>query len=309
MFSVVIPYYKKRQYIERCLDSVLAQTYANYEIILVDDGSEDDITNLINSKYRDKVKLIKQNNQGVSTARNTGIANATQEFIAFLDADDFWSPYYLEKNSEVIATENDVKIVGSHYTRNKNKTDISNSQLHYINLKDYFKKQAIINTLFTSSSSAVRSSFFQDNSKFNSNLKRGEDIDVWLRVMASPGNSFYIENTLVYYSDEDEDQATKVMVDIDKTLVGNITQLYQPLFTQYKNKDFEKFVSKYIYFTLYPYFFSEADHVKAKQIFKTKTYSYFFLDLVYSIPFHLGIKVQNNRKLSHYLRLYQYCPK
>ena len=113
MFSIIIPYYKKRKYIERCIDAVFAQTYQDFEIILVDDGSQDDVAQLIEEKYSGKVHLIQQENQGVSAASNTGIAAATHDYIAFLDADDYWSPFYLAYNAEIINNETDVKIIGS----------------------------------------------------------------------------------------------------------------------------------------------------------------------------------------------------
>src|SRR5690606_699032 len=119
MFSILIPYYKKRKYIERCIDAILAQTYINYEIILVDDGSQDDIADMVNEKYSGKVTLIHQQHQGVSAARNKGIANATHDYIAFLDADDCWNPKYLEFVAKIIKENSNVKIRGSHYTRDK----------------------------------------------------------------------------------------------------------------------------------------------------------------------------------------------
>lgn len=282
----------------------MAQTYANYEIILVDDGSEDDIKYLLEEQYLGKVKLITQKNQGVSAARNSGIKNSTGEYIAFLDADDCWSPFYLQKNADVIKENADVKIIGSHYSRNINHVDKVETKLKYKELEDYFKKQAINNTLFTSSSSVISLAFFKNNDGFNKHLKRGEDIDVWLRVMASPGKAYYIENTLVYYSDEDAAQATKVLEDLQNTLSGNIIMLYQSLFLKYNNVNFEKFASKYIYFTIYPYYFSNKDHHLAKEVLKQKKYSYFFLDLAYHLPFFIGKKIIESKRGSKYFRLY-----
>jgi glycosyltransferase involved in cell wall biosynthesis len=98
--SVVIPLYNKARFIKRALDSVLMQTRSVYEVIVVDDGSTDEGPNLV-AKYNDRrIKLIRQENHGVSAARNRGIEVAEGQFIAFLDADDVWKPSYLE----IIAT-------------------------------------------------------------------------------------------------------------------------------------------------------------------------------------------------------------
>ena len=303
MFSVIIPYYKKRKYIERCIDAVLAQTYQDFEIILVDDGSQDDVAQLIEEKYSGKVHLIQQENQGVSAARNTGIAAATHDYIAFLDADDYWSPFYLAYNAEIINNETDVKIIGSHYTRNKSELVIKNSNLDYFKFENYFKN-AIRNTYFTSSSTIIRNVFFQNNPGFNSNLRRGEDIDVWLRAVASGGNAFYINNTLVYYSDEDSEQATSSIGVVENSLVGTINAYYKSMLGQSENSHFSHFVSKYVYFNLYPYYFNKNHHQKAKENLDRNRHYYFFLHLPYYLPLAIGEKIMSNKKTSRLLRLY-----
>lgn len=96
-FSIIIPLYNKERMILRTLYSVLTQTYENFEIIIIDDGSTDKSVELISKKCADdRIHLIRQKNSGVSSARNRGIESATGHYIAFLDADDEWMPYYLE---------------------------------------------------------------------------------------------------------------------------------------------------------------------------------------------------------------------
>ena len=102
MISVVIPLYNKAHTIKKTLDCVLRQTYRDYEIVIVDDGSNDNGVQLINEKYQDsQIRIISQKNQGVSVARNTGIEKARGEWISFLDADDLWDSQYLDRKSVV----------------------------------------------------------------------------------------------------------------------------------------------------------------------------------------------------------------
>lgn len=96
LVSVVIPNYNYAHYLRETIDSVLAQTYPNIEIIVVDDGSKDGSKEVLSS-YGDKVRTIFQQNQGVSAARNNGVAASEGEFVAFLDADDAWLPTKVEK--------------------------------------------------------------------------------------------------------------------------------------------------------------------------------------------------------------------
>lgn len=103
MFSVIIPLYNKAHTIVTTLSTVLDQTFKEYEIIIVNDGSTDDGVQKIREYSNDtRIKIIEQENQGVSVARNTGVHNAKYNYIAFLDGDDEWLPEYLAKMKHAI---------------------------------------------------------------------------------------------------------------------------------------------------------------------------------------------------------------
>jgi len=100
--SVIIPLYNKARYIQRALDSVLAQTWAEYEVIVVDDGSTDHSGEIVGQYSDPRIRLITQANAGPGAARNCGLAEAKGEYVAFLDADDEWLPTFLEKCLDVL---------------------------------------------------------------------------------------------------------------------------------------------------------------------------------------------------------------
>lgn len=103
MFSVVIPLYNKSLTIEKTISSVLAQTYKDFEIVIVNDGSTDDSIGVINRFTNDpRIKIFHQKNQGVSAARNRGVAESKYEYIAFIDGDDEWKAGFLQKMKEAI---------------------------------------------------------------------------------------------------------------------------------------------------------------------------------------------------------------
>ncbi len=110
--SVVIPAYNASLTLTRALETVLAQSESAYEVIVVDDGSSDDLS-YVQSRFKDRVIWIRQTNQGAAAARNTGVAKATGSHIAFLDADDYWETNKLELQSAVFQKESRVGLCAS----------------------------------------------------------------------------------------------------------------------------------------------------------------------------------------------------
>ncbi|BAY09531.1 glycosyltransferase family 2 protein [Calothrix sp. NIES-2098] len=98
LVSVIIPLYKAEKYIAATVQSVLAQTYKNFELLIIDDGSPDQSVEICQQFTDPRIKIIRQDNRGVAAARNQGIRESQGEYIAFLDADDLWAPTKLEKH-------------------------------------------------------------------------------------------------------------------------------------------------------------------------------------------------------------------
>ncbi len=110
LVSVIIPNHNYANFLEGAIESVLFQTYSNIEIIVVDDGSSDNSREVL-KKYANQVKLIFQTNQGVSIARNTGVAESKGDLIAFLDADDIWLPTKIEKQVDLFTRDSSLGLV------------------------------------------------------------------------------------------------------------------------------------------------------------------------------------------------------
>lgn len=126
-FSVVIPLYNKADTIARTLESVQAQTYKAFEVVIVDDGSTDEGVLIAESFKRDfRLKVIRQKNSGVSVARNTGAQHAQAPYLAFLDADDEWLPGYLEEINRMIEEFPNTEVYGTNYYCVTNKALICN---------------------------------------------------------------------------------------------------------------------------------------------------------------------------------------
>lgn len=110
LVSAIIPNYNYARYVGEAVESALSQTYSNIEVIVVDDGSTDNSLEVL-AQYRDRIKIIRQENSGVSVARNRGVAESSGDYIAFLDADDVWLPEKIEKQVRRIQSEDSIGIV------------------------------------------------------------------------------------------------------------------------------------------------------------------------------------------------------
>lgn len=196
MFSVIIPLYNKAPYIIRALESVFGQTFLDFEVIVINDGSKDGGEVLVQKKFGDKIFLINLDNSGVSVARNTGIQVSKGDYIAFLDADDFWHLDFLKWIAEGINSFKNIGIIGSSYSVNSLGNVRINPEISRIS--DYFRV-ADFNTLFTSSSTVIRKDFFINNKGFKEHLTKGEDLDVWFRAISWFGEAYYVNAPLMVY--------------------------------------------------------------------------------------------------------------
>lgn len=147
-FSIIVPIYNAQEYIEQCVDSVLQQTYKNYELILINDGSKDKSLEIINEKYSGlkNICIINKENSGVSDTRNVGLEKATGDWITFLDSDDWIDKDALEKILNIIDNEHVDIIQSNLYINNKNQQILLNDKIKNILIKD---NKNIINTIIS----------------------------------------------------------------------------------------------------------------------------------------------------------------
>ena len=113
IFTVVIPAYNREHVIARAINSVLNQTFQNFEIVVVDDGSKDNTRKVVESIHDSRVRYVWQENKGATAARNTGVKNAQGDYVSFLDSDDEWFNTMLEKQYELYQSDHNIGCVYS----------------------------------------------------------------------------------------------------------------------------------------------------------------------------------------------------
>lgn len=184
LFSVIVPLYNKADYIYDTLQSVLAQTYKDFELIVIDDGSSDNSLEVVEKVTDPRLKVISQKNSGVSAARNKGIAIAESQWVAFLDADDIWHPNHLETLLEVTNTYPNAGMIATGHKALKRENIDNDLQLKKeseIKLINYFIESQSNISVLNSSCTAIKREFFNSYEGFK-NYKRGEDLELWARV-------------------------------------------------------------------------------------------------------------------------------
>lgn len=215
-FSVVIPLYNKEHYIETTIRSVLDQTCQDFEVLVVDDGSKDNSLALARKFESDRVRVIAQENQGVSVARNTGIVNAKGEFICFLDADDEWRPEYLATISGLTDQYPESAIFVTAYAVNMGDGKVNLStrlEPETGCLDSYWLTLAKGYDFVWTSATTIRREILMQAGLFKPGEKIGQDLDMWARVARINPKVAYSAKICVNYNRAAEANArTRVRV-------------------------------------------------------------------------------------------------
>jgi len=214
-FTVIIPLFNKAEHILRTLNSVAWQKYPAAEIIVIDDGSTDDGALIVKNANMKNVRLIHQANQGVSAARNNGVALASHEYIAFLDADDQWLPLFLDEVARLILKFPQAKFFGTSYQIVESENTYSDAKICLKNLNpegvildDYFKIASQGDLPFTMSSMVIQQSLFNSIGGFPLDEPIGEDQDLFCRVALNTDIA-YSPNIHSLYHKDAQNQASK----------------------------------------------------------------------------------------------------
>lgn len=276
-FSVIIPLYNKALYVLKALESVFNQTFNDYELVVVDDGSRDDSFRVAQEKLMHapvRYRLVHQENAGVSTARNRGVSLSHGEYICFLDADDWWEPSYLEAMDSLIKDFPDAGLYGTSYRVVDNKAHKTRDasigveqgfQRGYI---DYFKvySTGFYMPIWTGAACVPRRVFDAVHG-FNPVLKMSEDFDLWVRIAME--NKVALLNAPLSNYNQDVNAATRAI----GALPPPETQFAfcADYLRQAKERDGElKYTVEMVQIVcLRDYYLSRAYHSRAKDVLAT----------------------------------------
>lgn len=189
MISVVIPLYNKAGQVAQTLRSVLGQTFGRFEVVIVDDGSTDGSADEARSVHDERIRLVSQQNAGVSAARNRGVAEARYDLIAFLDADDEWKPDYLETQYNLYCKYPECSIFACNYEFRNADGRVTPTILRKLPfegedgiLSNYFEVASCSHPPLWTSAVMVRKQALQAVGGFPLGIRSGEDLLTWARL-------------------------------------------------------------------------------------------------------------------------------
>lgn len=265
-FSVIIPLYNKAPYVGKALQSVLDQTFTDYEIIVVDDGSTDEsarVAGEVLSKAAVDCQLIRQENAGVSVARNNGVARSKGDFLCFLDADDWWDPSFLERMDWLIKTYPDAGIWGTNYYYVKNgrmRICVQGADTGYINYCQVYSEGMAMP--LTSISVAVSPAVYDEFHGFNPKLKLGEDFDLWIKIALNYKVAF-LNEPLAFYN-QDVTPSMRAIGHLKDPKVHMLWNLGYLEGEEKVNPDYKQLVDNLRTYGLFPYYLSKQYRESAR---------------------------------------------
>ena len=220
--SVIIPTYNRKHTLQRAIDSVLAQTFKPFEIIIVDDGSKDGTKEWLLQNYP-SVQYIHQPNNGVSSARNKGIQISQGSWIALLDSDDEWMPEKLEYQSRFLEMNRDSSFCHTNEIWIRNGVRVNQMKKHKKYGGDIFKHCLDICRI-SPSSSIINKDVFEEVGAFDESLTVCEDYDLWLRVTAK-FNILFLDEPLIKKYGGHLDQLSRVPEGIEQYRIRSLEKI------------------------------------------------------------------------------------
>ena len=216
-FTVVIPLFNKEKFILNTIESVLKQSFENFEVLIVEDCSTDTSLEVISTIKSEKVKVIQHDcNKGLSASRNTGIKNANSNYVAFLDADDVWKENFLEEIFTLITTFPQAELYATNYEEvfQNNTVLLPNNYAEKLEentiISDFFAI-SLAQPLYCPSSFCVKKSVFDAVGYYNETIQFGEDVDFNIRAN-SLFQLAYSKKSLVSYTMVSENQITQSLL-------------------------------------------------------------------------------------------------
>lgn len=268
-FSVIMPLYNKAPYVRKAVESVVGQTFADWELIVVDDCSTDASADVVEQVVDSRIRVVRlEENGGVSAARNRGVAESTAPFICFLDADDWWEPTLLEEMAGLIARHPNAGIYGTSYYIAKN----GRRRVAPIGVDDGFEEgeinycrvyaRTLCMPLWTGAVCMPRN-VFDEFGGFPVGIKLGEDFLLWVHIALK--HSVVLLNKPLSNYNQDVDVTYRGTHHLHEPQHHMLWHLGDLETFEQTNADYKQMVDNLRTYGLMPYYLSHHYHSAAQQ--------------------------------------------
>lgn len=295
MISIIIPLYNKEKCILKTIQSVINQTYPDFELIIVNDGSTDNSVNVVKEyvsrlETEDrKVRIISKENGGVCSARNRGILEAKSEYIALLDGDDLWDKEYLAEQVKMIRDFPKADMWGMNFAETDNgvitqtyETGLPEGYRGYV--ENYFEIPGRVSDLCHPSSVIIRKTTFDKVGLFDERIKYSEDSDMWFRINALCITAFN-DKILVLYKQDAENRAMNRTRHLKDWLPYYVDKYKEPVYKG--NIVFYQWVNRWCAVRIRQCFFSKDKKERQDAQVASKKLDYAVIPFKYWLFFHL----------------------
>lgn len=232
-FSVIIPLYNKENYIQNTIESALNQTFTDFEIIVVNDGSTDGSLNIVKNNKDSRIKTHSIKNSGVSRARNIGIQKAKSDYIVFLDADDLWEKNHLDELFKLLQAYPDCGIYAMGYFKvfNNSKPIKASFYVHddFCGIVEDFFLASTIDCIAWTSAVMIPKTIFNTIGGFNENMRSVQDTELWIRIALKHKVSFCSKPTAYKVIRNEENHLSNYAFKYDGT------EIYKNFMNEEKN--------------------------------------------------------------------------
>ena len=220
--SVIIPTYNRKKTLARAIQSVINQSLSPFEILIIDDGSNDGTEEWVKDNFQN-IKYIYQNNHGVSSARNIGIENAYGDWVAFLDSDDEWLPNKLYEQVKAIDSNPEIKFFHTNEIWIRNGIRVNQMKKHK-KYGGYIFEKCLDICRISPSSALIQKKVFDNIGIFDESLRVCEDYDLWLRI-TSKYPVVFLDVPLIYKYGGHADQLSKVNDGIESYRIQSLEKI------------------------------------------------------------------------------------
>ena len=231
--SVIIPTFNRKKTLERAIQSVMNQSLSPFEILIIDDGSNDGTEEWIKENFQN-IKYIYQNNHGVSSARNIGIENAYGDWVAFLDSDDEWLPNKLNEQVKAIESNPEMKFFHTNEIWIRNGLRVNQMKKHK-KYGGYIFEKCLDICRISPSSVLIQKEVFDNIGIFDESLRVCEDYDLWLRI-TSKYPVVFLDIPLIYKYGGHADQLSKVNDGIESYRIQSLEKIIKSGFLSDEQK-------------------------------------------------------------------------